>query len=227
MKFKLIISYFILLFILVSCSSSETVNDDEQKLISEKVITNSNNDSGVYLKVNFLPESIARYLVREQLANLDFPIDAIGETNEINGSISLDKNGNVISEKSIIVVNVNSLKSDNGRRDRYISRKSLETNTYPEVKIVVTKIENLTWPISKNGTGEIIIIGDMTAHGVTDQVAWNTTLNFNDNNIEGLAKTNFKFDKFEMDIPRVAIVLSVDDNIRLELDFNAEIIYLE
>ena len=30
-----------------------------------------------------------------------------------------------------------------------------------------------------------------------------------------------------MDIPRVAIVLSVDDNIRLELDFNAEIIYLE
>ena len=164
MKFKLIISYIILLFILVSCSSPETENNNEQKQINQKVLTNSNNDSGVYLKVNFLSESTARYLVREQLANLDFPIDAIGETNEINGSISLDKNGNVISEKSIIIVNVQSLKSDNGRRDRYISRKSLETNTYPEAKIVVTKIENLTWPVPKNGTGEIIIIGDMTAH---------------------------------------------------------------
>jgi len=227
MKFKLIISYIILLFILVSCSSPETENNNEQKQINQKVLTNSNDDSGVYLKVNFLSESTARYLVREQLANLDFPIDAIGETNEINGSISLDKNGNVISEKSIIIVNVQSLKSDNGRRDRYISRKSLETNTYPEAKIVVTKIENLTWPVPKNGTGEIIIIGDMTAHGVTNQISWNTTVNFNDNNIKGLAKTNFKFDKFDMDIPRVAIVLSVDDNIRLELDFNAEIIYLE
>ena len=121
MKFKLIISYIILLFILVSCSSPETENNNEQKQINQKVLTNSNNDSGVYLKVNFLSESTARYLVREQLANLDFPIDAIGETNEINGSISLDKNGNVISEKSIIIVNVQSLKSDNGRRDRYIS----------------------------------------------------------------------------------------------------------
>ena len=46
--------------------------------------------------MNFLSESTARYLVREQLANLYFPIDAIGETNEINGSISLDKNGKVI-----------------------------------------------------------------------------------------------------------------------------------
>ena len=67
----------------------------------------------------------------------------------------------------------------------------------------------------------------MTAHGVTQQITWKTKINFFEDNVEGLAKTNYKFEKFDMDIPRVAIVLSVDDNIRLELDFKAEIKYLE
>ena len=226
MKLKLIISGIILLFILASCSSQETENNSEQKIINENVSVISNN-SAAYLEVNFLPSSTARYLVREQLANLDFPIDAIGETNEVDGSIVLDKNGNVINEKSIIIVNVKSLKSDSGKRDKYISRKSLESSTYPEVKISIKKIDNLPWPLPNNGENDITIIGDMTAHGVTDQIAWNTKVNFNNNSVKGLAKTNFKFEKFDMQLPRVAIVLSVDDNIRLELDFNAEIKYLE
>ena len=226
MKIKLIISGIILLLILASCSSQEAENNSDEKIISENVSEISNNSSA-YLEVNFLPSSTARYLVREQLANLDFPIDAIGETNEVNGSIVLDKNGNIINEKSIIIVNVKSLKSDNGRRDKYISRKSLESNTYPEAKISIKKIEGLPWPLPDSGESDITIIGDMTAHGVTDQITWDTKVNFNNNSLKGLAKTNFKFEKFDMELPRVAIVLSVDDNIRLELDFNAEIKYLE
>jgi polyisoprenoid-binding protein YceI len=251
MKIKLLL--FILLFMLISCSSQETPSEEVSQVIikedknqalnnDSKELTNKelpeegqkrnsnqpiNSDSDIYLEVNFLPESSARYLVREQLANLDFPIDAIGETSEIKGSIVFDKDGNIIKEKSNIIVNVESLKSDSGRRDKYIARRSLETNTYPEAKISIKKIEGLFWPLPENGSSDIQIIGDMHAHGVVSEVIWDTTINFKENRVEGLAKTNFKFEKFEMDLPRVAIVLSVDNNIRLELKFNAELNYLE
>ena len=236
MKIKLFTITFILLFILISCSNGEQniaessqsesiISKTEKDKISEKseksIIDIS--DTKSYIQVTFLPDSIARYLITEQLATLDFPIDAIGETNEINGSINFDKDGKIIKDTSTIIVNVSSLKSDSGRRDRYISRRSLESDKYPEAVINVKKINDLPWPLPNNGSYEIEIIGDMLVHGVTDEVAWKTIVNFEKNKLSGISKTNFGFEKFNMDLPRVAIVLSVENNIRLELEFSAEI----
>ena len=235
MKIKLFATTLILLFILLSCSSSDEIVNETSKsepvasnIIEDKDMIESNeslNDdskSESFLIINFLQESTARYLITEQLANLDFPIDAIGETNQISGSIIFNKDGNIIEDESKITVNVNSLKSDSSRRDRYISRRSLESEKYPEATIFIKEIRNLPWPLPESGSAEINIIGDMNVHGVTDRIAWDTDVNFNKNKINGIAKTNFKFEKFNMDLPRVAIVLSVENNIRLELEFVAE-----
>tara|TARA_B100001121_G_scaffold126097_1_gene110526 strand:+ start:7031 stop:7750 length:720 start_codon:yes stop_codon:yes gene_type:complete len=235
MKIKLFATTLILLFILLSCSSSDEIVNETSKsepvasnIIEDKNMIESNeslNDdskSESFLIINFLQESTARYLITEQLANLDFPIDAIGETNQISGSIIFNKDGNIIEDESKITVNVNSLKSDSSRRDRYISRRSLESEKYPEATIFIKEIRNLPWPLPESGSAEINIIGDMNVHGVTDRIAWDTEVNFNKNKINGIAKTNFKFEKFNMDLPRVAIVLSVENNIRLELEFVAE-----
>ena len=235
MKIKLFATTLILLFILLSCSSSDEIVNETSKsepvasnIIEDKDMIESNeslNDdskSESFLIINFLQESTARYLITEQLANLDFPIDAIGETNQISGSIIFNKDGNIIEDESKITVNVNSLKSDSSRRDRYISRRSLESEKYPEATIFIKEIRNLPWPLPESGSAEINIIGDMNVHGVTDRIAWDTEVNFNKNKINGIAKTNFKFEKFNMDLPRVAIVLSVENNIRLELEFVAE-----
>ena len=43
------------------------------------------------------------------------------------------------------------------------------------------------------------------------------------NILQKTSKNHFKFEKFNMDLPRVAIVLSVENNIRLELEFSGEI----
>ena len=235
MKIKLFATTLILLFILLSCSSSDEIVNETSKsepvasniiegknMIESNESLNDDSKSESFLIINFLQESTARYLITEQLANLDFPIDAIGETNQISGSIIFNKDGNIIEDESKITVNVNSLKSDSSRRDRYISRRSLESEKYPEATIFIKEIRNLPWPLPESGSAEINIIGDMNVHGVTDRIAWDTDVNFNKNKINGIAKTNFKFEKFNMDLPRVAIVLSVENNIRLELDFVAE-----
>ena len=235
MKIKLLATTLILLFILLSCSSSDEIVNETSKsepvasniiegknMIESNESLNDDSKSESFLIINFLQESTARYLITEQLANLDFPIDAIGETNQISGSIIFNKDGNIIEDESKITVNVNSLKSDSSRRDRYISRRSLESEKYPEATIFIKEIKNLPWPLPESGSAEINIIGDMNVHGVTDRIAWDTDVNFNKNKINGIAKTNFKFEKFNMDLPRVAIVLSVENNIRLELEFVAE-----
>tara|TARA_B100000575_G_scaffold11423_1_gene8376 strand:+ start:1586 stop:2353 length:768 start_codon:yes stop_codon:yes gene_type:complete len=251
MRIKLFTILLILLFILLSCSSNNEISDetlkpepdtsnneisdetlkpepdtsnidtDENKIDSNRFLKDDS-EQEPFLIINFLQESTARYLITEQLANLDFPIDAIGETNQINGSIIFTKNGNIIEDESKITVNVNSLKSDSSRRDRYISRRSLESEKYPEATIFIKEIKNLPWPLPEIGSAEINIIGDMNVHGVTNKIIWDTEVNFDKNKLNGIAKTNFKFEKFNMDLPRVAIVLSVENNIRLELDFVAE-----
>ena len=59
--------------------------------------------------------STARYLIREQLASVTSPSDAIGETMDVTGTIVLDAEGNVVSEESQIVVGLAGLSSDSSQ----------------------------------------------------------------------------------------------------------------
>ena len=124
MRIRLFITSIILLSILFSCSSNEydeTLTSVLNKSELSTIQNNNQSKSGEseldpFLSVEFLPNSTARYLITEQLANLDFPIDAIGETNQINGSINFDENGKIIQQNSTIIVNVNSLKINPSKR---------------------------------------------------------------------------------------------------------------
>ncbi len=167
--------------------------------------------------------TLARYLVREQLARLDFPNDAIGETAEVSGAIAFAADGAVQSDASKIVVQLASLESDSGRRDGYVRSRSLETDTYPLAEFVVRQTPGLPWPLPTSGEAAFQMVGDMTLHGVTRPLTWDVTAQFGEGTVSGLAKTNFTFGEFEMDIPSVRVVLSVEDDIRLELDFQASV----
>ena len=53
----------------------------------------------------------------------------------------------------------------------------------------------------------------------TKTLTWDVMATFGPDAITGLATTTFTFDTFEIAVPSVARVLSVADNIRLELEF--------
>jgi hypothetical protein len=63
----------------------------------------------------------------------------------------------------------------------------------------------------------------MTLHGVTRPLTWDATAQFNDNSVSGQARTSFTFEEFDMDVPSVSVVLSVENDIRLEIDFAGSI----
>ena len=166
----------------------------------------------------------ARYLVREQLARLDLPNDAVGETNEVSGTIAFDADGGVVTPDSKIVVNLGGLTSDSDRRDGYVRSRSLETDTYPTAEFLIQDAHGLPWPLPTDGDVSFQIMGDLTVHGVTKPSTWDVAGQFDGDSgdsFTGTAKTSFTFEDFDIAVPRVRVVLSVDNNIRLELDFTA------
>jgi polyisoprenoid-binding protein YceI len=164
------------------------------------------------------PDSRARYRVREQLAGLDFPSDAVGETTAVTGTLVLGADGSVVAEESSFTVDLTTLKTDNDRRDGYVQGRTLETAEYPEA-MVVQELRDLPVPLPTTGTHSFTIAGELTLHGVTRATVWEATADFGEEAITGQARTAFDFAAFDIAIPSVARVLSVADDIRLELDF--------
>ena len=166
--------------------------------------------------------TVARYVIGEQLANRDLPNDAIGETSNVSGSIAFDADGNVVPETSALVVDVSTLESDSGRRDNYLRGNSLQTGAYPEARLAVNEVAGLPWPLPDSGEATFTLIGDFTVRDVTKEVKWEVTAQFGPE-ITGQAVSVFTFDYFELSKPRLAFILSLDDEIRLEIDFVASV----
>ena len=173
--------------------------------------------SGVILEISSGSE--ARYRVREQLAFLDFPNDAVGVTQDVEGKIVLGPDGTVSADDSLIRVDLSTLQSDEDRRDNYVRSRTLGASQYPHTDFVPTAISGLQWPLPSTGEASFSITGDMTIRDVTKEVTWETTAQFNEDSITGTATTDFTFDEFDLNVPSVAVVLSVENNIRLEIDF--------
>ncbi len=162
--------------------------------------------------------SEVRYRVREQLAGFSFPADAVGATRAIEGGIASDAQGWPVAGGSRFTVDLRQLKSDEGRRDNYIRRNTLETDRYPTVAFVPAEVRGLSGPVPQTGAATLEVVGDLTVRDVTRRVSWEVAVTFHGAEVAVRAATTFSFADFGLRIPRVASVLSVEDRIRLEAD---------
>ena len=97
--------------------------------------------------------------------------------------------------------------------------RTLLTAQYPEIVFRPTAAEGLPSPLSEaSGTVEFTLSGDLTIRDQTRPVTWDVTAEFG-SIITGIAAVEITFEQFAMDKPSVAIVLSVEDTIRLEIAF--------
>lgn len=161
----------------------------------------------------------ARYRVREQLAGVDFPNDAVGVTTGLTGAMVLDATGEPVPALSRFTADVTTLESDRERRDRYVTRRTLATDSFPTVQFVPTALRGLPLPLPTEGTLTFELVGDLTIKQVTRPVTWQVTATAAADGFTGTASTAFTFADFGLTRPRVAAVLSVDETIRLEYDF--------
>ena len=161
--------------------------------------------------------SKAEYRVREQLARLNFPNDAVGATESVTGAIILRPDGTFAPE-SKVTVDMRTLKTDEPKRDGFVRENTLETTRYPLAEFVPRRHKGLTMPIPTSGSSTFQLIGDMTLHGVTSELVWDVAATFAADAATAKATTRFNFAKFKITIPKVFGLLSVDDDIRLEMN---------
>ena len=161
----------------------------------------------------------ARYRVREQLAGFDLPKDAVGATKAVTGQIVVGADGKVVKDSSKFVVKLSEMKSDQTRRDNFLRRSTLETTKYPDAELVPVALEGLLLPIQPGSSQTFSVRGDLTVRGVTRPTTWQVTARAEGNDVVGTAVTAFTFKDFNLEQPRVPVVLSVADTIRLEYDF--------
>lgn len=192
--------------------ATEPVQPVSSKLLSDVAV------QGIRLTV--APDgNEARYRVREQLARVEFPSDAIGRTNAVKGTIVFEPNGTIVKEASKFEVDLTAIKSNSDRRDNFIRRRALETESFPTATFVPTSFRGLPDTLPASGDVYFQLTGDMTVHGVTKPVTWTVVARAENGTYTGNATTAFNFAHFNMEIPRVASVLSVVDSITLEYDF--------
>jgi polyisoprenoid-binding protein YceI len=161
----------------------------------------------------------ARYRVREQLMGANLPNDAIGTTTQVTGSILAYADGRIVKDSSKIIVNITTLKSDKDRRDGYVQRRTMETDKYPTVEFVPTSVRGFKGPLPASGPVTFELLGDLTVHGSTHPAVWQVTAHADGQDVAGTATTAFTFKDISLDQPKVPVVLSVADTIKLEYDF--------
>jgi polyisoprenoid-binding protein YceI len=76
--------------------------------------------------------------------------------------------------------------------------------------------------LPESGEVQFQLIGDLTIRDVTQRITWEVKAHIEDGEATGLATTSFPFATFKLTRPQVPIVLSIEDNIRLELDFHIQ-----
>ena len=161
----------------------------------------------------------ARYRVREQLAGISFPSDAVGTTEAVTGTVVVNPDGSIDAERSKITVDLDTLESDQQMRDGYVKGRTLETETYPTLEFVPRRAVGLAAPLPSSGQAGFQLVGDMTLHGVTKEATWDVVATFGNAQVAGRATTTLRFETFNMAKPSLARLLSVGDEIVLEIEF--------
>ena len=163
----------------------------------------------------------ARFRVREQLVGFDFPNDAVGRTSKIEGSIMIGADGKPVRDSSSFTIDLRTLASDQERRDNFIRRNTIKTDSFPNAVFIPVSAEGLPAILPAAGAMAFTLTGDLTIHGVTRPTTWQVkATRAASGAVTGTATTDFKFGDFGMTIPKVGRVISVDDKITLEYDFN-------
>ncbi len=155
----------------------------------------------------------ARYRVREELLQVGLA-DAVGTTKAVRGEVRLQ--GRRVGGE--FAVDLRELRSDQARRDNYLRQNTLQTDRFPFATFRPKEVKGLPNPLPQRGKVPIQVVGDLTLREATEEVVWEGEAEFLGQEVRVFLKTEFPFEKFRLAQPRVPILLSVENRIRLEVE---------
>ena len=176
-------------------------------------------------------ESKASYLVDEEffagaLDKLGIAAglaDVVGSTQEIEGqlTLNLDNLGEALGDNSF-TVKMNTLATDQDRRDDWIRENGPRFNDFPLATFTATAIEGA--PAAYNDGDEVSfkMAGDLTVREVTQPATFDVTARLAGDTLTGVATTRLLMSSFGIEPPNFANTLTVADEFGIEVQFTAK-----
>ena len=168
-----------------------------------------------------VPErSLATIRVREQIASIPAPGDAILTTRAFTGAVVLLSDGGFASG-STFAADLDTLKSDEPLRDEWIKFNTLNTRVYPRAEFTLARVSGVPMPIATQGEWSGTLEGTMKIHGVERRLEWPVQVTRSSGEVRVRGATAFHFGDYGMAVPANRLILSVVDDVRLEIDLVA------
>ena len=161
--------------------------------------------------------SKATIRVREQLARLPAPNDAIITITGAQGSFTLNPDG-TFATGSKISLDMTTVTTDDRQRTDSIKRDPLEVTRFRTSELAPMKATGLALPLARSGDFTFQLTGDLTLHGVKKTVTFDVKATRSNGKLTATATANpsWKFGEFGMEPPTSFSVLSIVDEIRME-----------
>jgi len=158
--------------------------------------------------------SKATFFVREELASVPLPFDAEVSTTDITGEIHLD------GRDSVIEIDLQSLSSDNSFRDRYI--RSRMFGQHPTGVVTVKGMSELPSGFTGGETVTTEIESELLIRGVTVPLTFEVEARDDGSEVSITGRTTFTWDDLQMEKPSARSVVSLDDEVRVEVVLSAK-----
>jgi len=159
--------------------------------------------------------SYVGYRVKEQLAFLNSPNEAVGRTKAVTGTMEVA--GDTVDQVRI-EADLTQLTSDESRRDNAIRQRGLESDRFPTATL------ELAEPIQLDATpaeGEDVRgqgKGRLTVHGVTREVDLDLRGRWTGETIQVAGQLPVKMSDFQIEPPRFGPVVAIEDGLTVDLN---------
>lgn len=176
--------------------------------------------------------SVGLYSISSELSMVEFGIDevlndkqnhVVGTTNQIAGNLAINSTEIIFGP---IKINAKTFVTDNERRDGAIARFILKSEDPANEFIVFTptKINGIPETIKPDSIISLSVLGDMTISGVTKPVTFEVKGKIENDKLKGTATANLKRSDFNLSVPQVPAVASVEDNFTVKATIVASLI---
>ncbi len=157
--------------------------------------------------------SFVGYRVREKLAFLPAPSDAVGRTSSVQGTMTI---GGTTVKTVDVSADLRQLTSDRSMRDDRMHTIGLQSDQFPTARFVLTS------PIafgSVPAEGTVVTktaTGNLTLHGVTKQVSIEIQAKWTSGGVEVVGSLPVRFADFDITTPTIGGFVSVNDQGTME-----------
>lgn len=156
--------------------------------------------------------SFAGFRIDEELASIG-RTEAVGRTGDVSGTVVID--GTTVTSADI-EVDMTKITTNESRRDGRV-QSALETDQFPTATFSLTEPIELGDGAADGEAVSVTATGDLTVHGVTQQVQVPMEAQLVDGTVVLVGSTEITFADFDVEVPSAPVVVSVADVGTLEL----------